>query len=148
MKTTGSPPAWAIKMMTEEGRLHRKRLPLLKWRVQRRDYGTAGSWDEENYSLSMTAGYKVLVQRHKLCHEMAHWLTNLNHKDEGFWLKAFELFRRYRIPMGYVLRWEASYRQIALKAYWAGRDRRGRAPTTHVHISTRISALQPPKEAT
>jgi hypothetical protein len=140
MNTTGAPPAWAIKLVTAEGRRHRKRLPLLKWRAVTRDYGTAGSWDEEGYALSMTVGYNLMAQRHKLCHEMAHWITNLNHKDVGFWLKAFELFRRYRVPMGYVLRWESAYRQAALDGYWAGRDKRGRRPTAKVKVTTSIDA--------
>jgi hypothetical protein len=145
MKIVGKPPAWAMKIVREQARHHRRKLPDITWQFTRKTHGTAGSCQIEENKLFIRQGRSYQNAKLTWLHELAHWLTGDNH-SHTFWLKAWELYRRYRIPIGYALREEAHYRQGALAAYWEGRDRRGRRPTARVTIKTNIVAT-PPKEA-
>lgn len=144
MKITGQPPAWALKILREEARRHRRKLPDVTWQTTRKVHGTAGSCQVDANRLFIRQGRSRLRAKLTWLHELAHWLTGDNH-SHAFWMKAWELYRRWRVPIGFALRDESRYRQGALAAYWESRDRRGRLPAVRVTIKTNISAL-PPKE--
>lgn len=146
MKLIGAPPAWAMKIVREEARRHRLKLPDITWQYTRKSHATAGSCQTDENRVFIRQGRSRLRAKLTWLHELAHWITGDGH-SHAFWLKAWELYRRYRLPIGYVLRDESHYRQGALWAYWASRDRRGRRPAIHVIIKTRVSAGPPPKEA-
>jgi hypothetical protein len=67
--------------------------------------------------VSVAAGRDPVDQRLVLLHELAHWLGR---PDEGhslnFWLRAWRLFRRYRVPVHYALAREGAY-EGAVQAY-------------------------------
>jgi hypothetical protein len=56
-----------------------------------------------------------------LLHELAHWLLpiDVHHSDE-FWDKAWELFRRYKVPIRLALRTEGTSRGESYQAYRRG----------------------------
>jgi hypothetical protein len=52
-----------------------------------------------------------------LCHELAHWLGRPGEGHSlAFWRRAWQLFRRYRVPMYYALAREGEF-QGAIEAY-------------------------------
>ena len=67
--------------------------------------------------ISIAAGRDRVDQRLVVCHELAHWLGK---PDEGhtieFWLRAWRLYRRYRVPVHYALAREGAY-EGAVQAY-------------------------------
>ena len=149
MKIVGTPPDWAMTILRAEARRHHRKLPDVTWQITRKLHATAGSYSLPEHPLDddkiwIRQGRSRLRAKLAWLHEIAHWLSGEGH-SHTFWLKAWELYRRYRLPIGYVLRDESHYRQGALWAYQASRDRRGRWPATHVIIKTSISTL--PKES-
>ena len=57
-------------------------------------------------------------QRLTLLHELAHWLSPIGeHHGPQFWDKAWEMFRRYNVPILYAKVREGNYRKGAIAAY-------------------------------
>ena len=77
--------------------------------------------------IHVTAGTDRKDQKLVLLHELAHWLTPKDHHSPRFWDKAWELYRRYRVPLRYARIREGNYRKGALVA--ANRRPRERRPT-------------------
>jgi hypothetical protein len=98
-------------MVKEVARRRRQPAPAIYWRQtrRRRSAGSADSFRRGN-CVSMAAGKDPIDQRLVLLHELAHWLGK---PDEGhsldFWVRAWKLFRRYRVPMHYALAREGEY---------------------------------------
>lgn len=155
-------PAWAEQIIVKVAREHHRRVPDVTWRTYKVHVRTAGSTITEDKKITLTS---LLRQRTKiivpgvhcsrvarreradakrvLCHELAHWLSGEGH-TRAFWLVAFELYRRFRIPLSAALRSECEYKQGALAGYWAGRSNRGRRPINgRVNITTSVDAGPP-----
>jgi hypothetical protein len=95
-----------------------KRKPTLK--LIRKGYGTCYSGTCYKDRIVLTKGKYAGKKDGKLVllHELAHWLLPWGeHHSERFWDKAFELYRRYGVPMRYAKNREARYRKKASKAY-------------------------------
>ena len=115
-----NPPIWAERIVREVARARRRRPPELRWRRARR-LRSAGSADSPKKAdaggISIAAGRDPVDQRLVLCHELAHWLSR---PDEGhtmaFWLRAWRLYRRYRVPIHYALAREGEF-EGAVQAY-------------------------------
>ena len=113
-------PVWAERIVREVARGRRRRPPELRWRRTRR-LRSAGSADSPVRAgvggISIAAGRDPVDQRLVLCHELAHWLSR---PDEGhtraFWLRAWRLYRRYRVPIHYALAREGEF-EGAVQAY-------------------------------
>ena len=112
-------PDWADRMVREVARARRCPAPLLRWRRTRRRR-TGGSGDshlQKHPAISIAAGKDPVDQRLVLLHELAHWQGK---PDEGhshaFWLRAWRLYRRYRVPVHYALAREGEY-DGAVQAY-------------------------------
>lgn len=109
-------PDWAERMVKEVARRRRQPAPAIYWRQtrRRRSAGSADSFRRGN-CVSMAAGYDPVDQRLVLLHELAHWLGT---PDEGhspqFWARAWNLFRRYRVPVHYALAREGEYEGAVL----------------------------------
>ena len=123
-----NPPAWAERIVRQVARSRRRRPPELRWRRTRR-LRSAGSADSPVRAgvggVSIAAGRDPVDQRLVLCHELAHWLGP---PDEGhsltFWLRAWRLYREYRVPIHYALAREGEF-EGAVQAYkWLLRERR------------------------
>lgn len=113
-------PAWAERIVREVARARRRPPPVLRWRRARtrRSGGSAHSHlRRDGGVISVAAGRDPIDQRLVLCHELAHWLGR---PDEGhtlaFWLRAWRLYRRYRVPIHYALAREGAY-EGAVQAY-------------------------------
>jgi len=112
-------PAWAERIVRDVARARRRPAPILRWRKtrRRRSAGSADSHLHKDPVVSMAAGRDVVDQRLVLLHELAHWLGR---PDEGhthaFWVRAWRLFRRYRVPVHYALAREGEY-EGAVQAY-------------------------------
>jgi len=130
-------PKWAQRIVHDEARRARRARPTLTWQTTRKSHRTAGSCREDH--IFIRAGRSVVQAKITLLHELAHWLTAYGH-TQTFWYKAWELYRRHHVPIGLTLRDESYYRQGALWAYWASRDKRGRRPAGSVVIKTRVSS--------
>ena len=133
-------PIWAKTIVRRVARQHRRRQPEVTWQSTRKSHGTAGS--AESNAIFIRAGRSQQRAKLTLLHELAHWITGEGHTHK-FWLKAWELYRQFHIPIGYVLRVESRYRQGALVAYWASRSRRGRRPVQRVQIEVTVDAGPP-----
>lgn len=115
-----SAPAWAERIVREVARARRRPAPALSWRRTRRRR-SAGSADSHTFDdragISIAAGRDPIDQRLVVCHELAHWQGK---PDEGhtieFWLRAWRLYRRYRVPVHYALAREGAY-EGAVQAY-------------------------------
>ena len=86
-----------------------------------------GPWKGRIARIHVTAGTDRADQKLVLLHELAHWLTPKDHHSPRFWDKAWELYRRYRVPLRYARIREGNYRKGALVA--ASRRPRERRPT-------------------
>jgi len=66
----------------------------------------------------ITAGTDRKDQKLVLLHELAHWLSSRK-ENHGpiFWDKAWELFRRYNVPIQYAKKRSGDYRKEAIAAY-------------------------------
>lgn len=136
-------PAWAVNLLRTTAREHGRQPPELRWRVSRSGAAlTSGSYSYDENRISILEGRLRAAARLTLCHEIAHWLTGEGHNSDAFWLKAWELYRRWRVPVGYALRSETRYRHRAFRAYWAGRDPRGRNPAGRVTFNTASKVWQ------
>jgi predicted metal-dependent hydrolase len=73
-----------------------------------------------NYSkgITITAGRLRKDQKLVLLHELAHWIlpAGENHSKD-FWDLAFEIYRKFKVPMYYALNREKDYRKEAVMAY-------------------------------
>ena len=77
---------------------------------------SSGSCDLKE--ITINAGKIKKDQKLVLLHELAHWmLPSGEHHGKAFWDLAFELYRKYKIPMYYALNREKNYRQEAKFAY-------------------------------
>jgi hypothetical protein len=84
--------------------------------------------DETFNKITIAKGKHAKKKEIKLVvlHEIAHWLMPYaEHHSEAFWDKAFELYRRYKIPMYYARRREGEYRKSAYSAYKKNRKEVG-----------------------
>jgi hypothetical protein len=112
-------PAWADRIVREVARARRRPAPELRWRRARtrRSAGSADSYLHKDAVISIVAGRDVVDQRLVVCHELAHWLGE---PDEGhtlkYWLRAWKLYRRYRVPIHYALAREGGY-EGSVQAY-------------------------------
>ena len=113
-----APPQWAqdlvIRVAIDEGR---DDLPDLTWR-RGPHLGSQGSYYGDRQQIIVTAGKDRMAQRLTLLHEVAHWLMpqRIVHAP-AFWDKAWELYRRYKVPVRFALRIEGIYRKGAILAY-------------------------------
>jgi len=113
-------PRWAqdlaIRVALDEGR---DDLPDLTWRRGRRHVMSSGHVKHlaDGGGVTITTGRDRRDQRLVLLHEMAHWLTPGEYHGPVFWDKAWELYRRYGVPIRYALARERGYRRGALVAY-------------------------------
>ena len=113
-------PVWAERIVREVARSRRRRVPELSWRRTRR-LRSAGSADSPLRAgvggISIAAGRDPVDQRLVLCHELAHWLGPPAEGHEmAFWLRAWQLYRRYRVPIHYALAREGAF-EGAVQAY-------------------------------
>jgi predicted metal-dependent hydrolase len=111
-------PAWAERILREVARANRRRPPELRWRRSRyrRSAGSASiAGRNHNGSISIDAGRDVVDQRLVLCHELAHWLSRPDENHSiAFWLRAWRLYRRYRVPIYYALAREGKHEGAVL----------------------------------
>jgi hypothetical protein len=113
-------PEWAENIVRDAARRRRRRPADLRWRRSRRRR-SAGSADSPegltNGTISIVAGRDPVDQRLVLCHELAHWLGPPNDgHSPAFWRRAWQLFRRYRVPIYYALAREGDFHG-AIEAY-------------------------------
>jgi len=73
------------------------------------------SWKSQK--IVITAGASRKDQKLCLLHEIAHWMTPYQKHSSIFWDKAFELYRKYKIPMRYATIRESLYMRGAASAY-------------------------------
>jgi hypothetical protein len=112
-------PDWADRIVREVARARRRPAPALHWRRsrRRRSAGSADSYMRKHPAISVVAGRDVVDQRLILLHELAHWLGPPGEGHSmAFWIRAWKLFRRYRVPVHYALAREGAY-EGAVQAY-------------------------------
>jgi hypothetical protein len=78
-------------------------------------------------SIHITAGSDRKDQKLVLLHELAHWLMPpQEHHGARFWDKAWQLYRRYGVPIRYAKAREAQYRKGSVTAYRRAARGRGK----------------------
>lgn len=133
-------PNWVndlVKQVVEEYR--KPFLPLIVWRrshgkkewnakysmyekKEKRRTSSGVTYCKEN-KIVITAGKLRKDQKLVLLHELAHWLLpDGEHHGKAFWDLAFELYRKYKVPMYYALNSEKNYRKGAALAYRRNRN--------------------------
>ena len=110
-------PLWAqdlaIRVAVDEGR---DDLPDLRWRRSRGHTFSSGKAFYATGRVVITAGTDRRDQKLVVLHELAHWLLKEGHTSR-FWDKAWEFYRRYKVPILYAKQREGIYRKGALVAY-------------------------------
>lgn len=125
-------PQWALDLIEQvcrdEGREVR---PNLIWRHRRalKNHGSSGYCAVDLSRIVVTAGGPRHEQKLVLLHELAHWLRPRTQRSEdwhsdAFWIKAFELFRRYKVPIRYAKWRETNYKKGAIVGYVANLPQR------------------------
>lgn len=134
-------PNWASDLVNQVSAEYRKPLlPNVIWRRRhskkewnekyqmwekrnKSNYSSGTTYSEEN-KIVVTAGSSRKDQKLVLLHELAHWLmpADENH-GKAFWDLAFDLYRKYKVPMYYALNREKNYRQEAKFAYRRNRNK-------------------------
>ena len=96
--------------------------PTLIWRRSKRNKQSSGRTYivKRPGRIVITAGTLRRDQRLVLLHELAHHVT-LELHTPTFWAKAWELYRRYQVPIRYALQREGTYRKGAAIAYQRSR---------------------------
>lgn len=119
-------PMWAqdlvIKVAIDEGR---DDLPDVMWRragklqySQWRPFESTGVTHMYKNKITITAGTDRRDQKLVILHELAHWLMPKGENHGSlFWDKAWQLYRRYKVPIRYALLSEGNYRKGAIAAY-------------------------------
>jgi len=114
-------PKWAQDLTIQVALNERaESLPDLRWRHRKKQHSSGITYPDH---ITITAGTDRKDQRLLLLHELVHWLLPGEHHSDRFWDKAFELYRRYGVPMLYARKREMQYRKAALPAY--RRNRKG-----------------------
>ena len=114
-------------LMTGERRTAPSGNPQVRVRFTRQPHEHSSGRAWQSGRIHVTAGTDRKDQKLVLLHELAHWLTPKDHHSPRFWDKAWELYRRYRVPLRYARIREGNYRKGALVA--ANRRPRERRPT-------------------
>jgi hypothetical protein len=113
-------PNWTITLASQVCTDYSIDLPILE--VKRKQFGYSGtqSWDGEKqkvtirYSRSTPMWEKKLV----LLHELAHCMMDKGeHHSEAFWDRAFELYKRYGLPLRKCRENERGYKRTAEHSY-------------------------------
>ena len=105
-----------IQVALDEGK---DTLPNVTWRRSPGSYYSSGHSKGNGTGIVVTAGRCRTDQKMLLLHEMAHWLLPPEEAHGSlFWDKAWELYRRYGIPMRHAYRRETGYKKEAAAAYW------------------------------
>ena len=107
-------------------------LPEVVWRRGGSEYSSGQAWTQRTSRseypegrVVVTAGRSRKDQKLVLLHELAHWLLPYSEQHgSNFWDKAWELYRRYGVPVLYAKGREGSYRKGALVAYRRNVDSR------------------------
>lgn len=119
-------PKWMIilaeRVAISEG-FEIDRLPEIKVRnarklalieTQGQEHGSSGSYNRFFNKIKITLGTHRRGQKMVLLHELTHWLMPYGEKHSArFFEKAFELYRRYHIPVSYAKRREFNYKKKA-----------------------------------
>jgi hypothetical protein len=125
------PPAWAERVISEVARSSRRSPPEMHWRSTRRRRSAGSACDEpsgEADTISIAAGRDPIDQRLVVCHELAHWLVGpADGHSPRFWRRAWQLYRRFRVPIHYALAREGEYTG-AIVAYERSTKRRSVRP--------------------
>jgi predicted metal-dependent hydrolase len=129
-------PNWALELVEQVKAEYRSTKPLtINWRrthtrkglisynemtmqtIKRKPMLSSGFCSYSG-KISITAGEIRKDQKLVLLHEIAHWLLPKEvHHGKAFWDLAFELYRKYKVPMYYALNRERDYRKEAAFAY-------------------------------
>ena len=90
-------PAWAGRIVADvTTEAERPYPPIVVWRRGRGTYSSGGA---ERDRIVVTAGTSRADQKIVLLHELAHWLTSGAHHNPTFWIEAWRLFLRYKLPI-------------------------------------------------
>lgn len=118
-------PRWAQDLALDaslwwEHEGHEPVLPELVWRRADRHQTSAYCCIVQGKErIALTAGRDRTDAKLCLLHEMAHALTHQAH-TATFWATAWQLYRRYKVPITYARKREGSYMKGALVAYHRG----------------------------
>ena len=116
-------PKWVKDLVKQvaldEGRTD---IPEIKWRKSKdltRECTSGVTYTTATpVKIRIVAGSNKREQKWILLHELCHWLTpNGEHHSIVFYDKAFELYRRYRIPMKWASLKEGAYRKKSIQSY-------------------------------
>ncbi len=121
------PPQWAqdlaIRVALDEECVT---LPEITWRRSKWNDLSSGHSKNGQEAITITAGKDRKDQKLVLLHELAHWLMpGDEHHGSAFWDKAWQLYRRYGVPLRYAKEREGNYRKGALAAYRRNRQEKG-----------------------
>lgn len=118
-------PAWATRIAEELAAEAGRVPPRITWLDYDRPWQDvlgrrylhrwpSGAYAQAARHVFVHRGFRRFREKLTLLHELAHWLTpgKASHSRE-FWVIAWGLYRRYRLPIRAVLRKEYAYRRLA-----------------------------------
>lgn len=115
------PPKWALDTLDEAWQgLPEYEKPTLTWRRSKKKKWSSGRAFCKSRRIVVTAGGPRWEQKCVLLHEIAHIMCPADeHHGELFYLTAWSLYRRFKLPVRSVLRREENYRKMARTVYLA-----------------------------
>jgi hypothetical protein len=119
-------PEWAQELTLRVCERFGVDIPEIKWATKDRTYSTGRAFSSEeknerrySYDISIVAGTYKVDTKLVLLHELAHF-TNPpgEHHGNGFWIRAFDLYEAYGIPVMFAHNRERKYRANAEEIGW------------------------------
>ena len=130
-------PKWANELTGEVCKEYQHPFPEITWRRLHGKHYPQENWNGETLNIHkpkpmwssghayptknrivVSAGKSRKDQKIVLLHELVHLLVpNKEHHGERFWQMAWELYRKYKVPINYAKKREYSYRKMARKVF-------------------------------
>ena len=115
MWTRATVPQWAVDLVNEVCTARRRRPAHIRsWMVKNNRPWSTGFCRDDDRSICIVQGFDEVNARTVLVHELAHYLTPVNHDhDKLFWRRCWELHLAYS-DLADAWRCESTYMKKAI----------------------------------
>ena len=99
-----------------ESKGYKFNMPDIRWRHGTSKYSSGTCYVGDH--ITITGGKLLIDRKMVLLHELAHWILPITeHHSEKFWDIAWDLYRRFKIPINHAKHREFKYKKTAIVSY-------------------------------